>query len=81
MGCDLKSNPEKKTLIENQFVNFSENILVLKLSKPALRALVRERLWTIERVREKGKNYVSILHEIGDIAIEKLFQLGKKYRQ
>ena len=74
MGCDLKSNPEKKTLIENQFVNFSENILALKLSKPAMRALVREELWTIELIKkEKGENYISKLHGIGKTTIKKLF--------
>lgn len=73
MGCDLRSNPENKTSIEVQFVNFSENILALKLSKPAMRALVREELWTIELIKEKGENYISKLHGIGKTTIKKLF--------
>jgi hypothetical protein len=73
MGCDLKSNPEMKSSIEDQFVNFSVDILELKLSRPALRALIREELWTIELVKQKGEKYVSGLHGVGKTAINKLF--------
>ncbi len=74
MGCILKSDPQIKSSIEDQFVNFSENILVLRLSKPAMRALVREELWTIELVKAKGETYISKLHGIGKTTIEKIFQ-------
>ena len=74
MGCELKSNTKLKSSIENQFVNFSSEILNLKLSKPALRALVLDELWTLDQINQRGEEYISSLHGIGKTAIQKLFK-------
>lgn len=74
MGCELKANSKLKASIENQFANFSPEILMLKLSKPALRALVLDELWTLNQIHERGEKYISSLHGIGKTAIRKLFK-------
>jgi len=74
MGCDLRTNTKLRISIENQFGDFSPEILKLKLPKPALRALVRDELWTLNQINEKGEKYVSWLHGIGKTAMRKLFR-------
>ena len=52
---------------------FDNSIAILKLPKPALRALYSVNLFSIERVRDYGEERVRALHGMGEASIKKLF--------
>ncbi|RVU24257.1 DNA-binding protein [Sandaracinomonas limnophila] len=54
------------------------NILELKLARPALRALVNEGIYTLEKLKTKTQVEIANLHGMGPSAIQKLVVFLKK---
>ncbi len=52
---------------------FDDSIKLLRLSKPALRALATVNAFNLDVVRNMGKERVNELHGIGKHAIQRLF--------
>ena len=76
--CELKVNQHLKTEFEKEYSKIDNDLLCLKLSKPALRALLRLNIHKLGDLREIELNELKNAHGIGPTAIEKLKVYLKK---
>lgn len=70
--CDLKGNQTLKLEFEKEFLKLDDELLNLKLSKPALRALVRLNIYCMDDLLGISLNELKNAHGIGPSAIIKL---------
>ena len=61
------------TRLEDDFSKLDNDLLLLNLAKPALRALVQAELYSMNQVLQYGAEALSQLHGIGPGAIQRLF--------
>ena len=76
--CDLKGNQPLKLEFEKEFLKMDDELLNLKLSKPALRALVRLNIYCLDDLLGIGLNELKNAHGIGPSALVKLQDFLKK---
>ncbi len=70
--CEIKRNPELATEFERLISTMDSSILDLKLSRPALRALVRLDIYSVSDLLKVSINDLEKAHGIGPTAILKL---------
>ncbi len=70
--CEIKRNPELATEFERLISTMDSSILDLKLSRPALRALVRLDIYSVSDLLKVSINDLKKAHGIGPTAILKL---------
>ncbi len=76
--CELKVNQHLKTEFEKEYLKMDNALLRLKLSKPALRALLRLNIYKLEDLCKIRLNELENAHGIGPSGIEKLKVYLKK---
>lgn len=74
-SCILKGNNEAKALFAKQIAQMSPEILGLRLSQPALRALVNLQVYSIVDIHRVGWPALKESHGIGPSAFKKLESL------
>jgi len=77
-NCNLKSNQELAQWYDLEIQKMDGNILELKLARPALRALVNEGIYTLEKLKTKTQVEIANIHGMGPSAIQKLVVFLKK---
>ncbi len=75
--CIIKSDSQKLEWYENEIRKISKEILDLKLSRPALRALINNSIYTKSALKKKSKEELAAFHGIGPSALEKILLLQK----
>ncbi len=75
--CDIQTDVNKSLYYEKAIKKLPEEILNLKISKPALRALVNQGLFDIEDLRSFGLSKLSQLHGFGPKALDQIADLLK----
>jgi hypothetical protein len=74
-SCILKGNDEAMALFAKQIAQMSPEILGLRLSQPALRALVNLQIYTLADIHRVGWTALKESHGIGPSAFKKLESL------
>ena len=72
-GCELQHNEDMRLEFERLYTKMSSDIMELKLSKPALRALIRLDIWSLSDLKGVSYEILSNAHGIGPNALKKLF--------
>ena len=70
--CELKDNLSLQSHFETEFLKMDDLLLSLNLSKPALRALVRLNIYSIDDLKGYNVNELRKAHGLGKTTIEKL---------
>lgn len=70
--CALKSNPLEKSFFETELSNLDTEILKLNLSKPALRALIRLKIYTLLDLSKISRESLINAHGMGPSSIIKI---------
>ena len=70
--CEIKGNVALKSHFEQEFLKMEDELIQLKLSKPALRALVRMNIYNLSDLKQIDLNALKHAHGIGPAAIIKL---------
>ena len=73
--CDLKDKDEKRAWYQAQINQISHDILALRLSQPALRALVDLQVFNVLDLQQVDRLILKNSHGIGPQALKKLESL------
>jgi hypothetical protein len=70
--CGLKYNIETKSFFEAEILKIDGEILRLNLSKPALRAMIRLKVYSFLDLREISQETLKNAHGLGPATLNKL---------
>lgn len=77
--CNIQTDENTRLHYEKEIKKLAQEILNLKIAKPALRALVNEGLYEIEDLRRYGLSKLSQLHGFGPKALDQIASLLKNH--
>ena len=75
--CNIQTDENTRLHYEKEIKKLAQEILNLKIAKPALRALVNQELFDIEDLRRYGLPKLSQLHGFGPKALGQIASLLK----
>jgi len=73
--CSIQSDDNTRQYYDKEIQKLAQEILNLKIAKPALRALVNQGIYTVSDLRRFGLLNLSQLHGFGPNAMSKIAQL------
>ncbi len=76
--CDLKNNQNLMIEFEKEYSKMDVQLLNLKLSKPALRALLRLGIYSLDDLSRFNVNELKIAHGIGPTTLVKILPYLKQ---
>jgi len=79
--CGLKFNIETKSFFEAEILKIDGEILQLNLSKPALRALIRLKVYSLLDLSEVSLESLKNAHGLGPATLNKLNSFLKESSQ
>ena len=78
MNCEFKSNEKMQAWYEEKYPKMSADISVLKLAKPALRALIDNDVYSLKQLSKYREEQFNGFHGIGPNAAVKIKSGMKK---
>lgn len=75
--CYLKSDIQTAAWFEEEIKKIDSKILELKIARPALRALVSAKIYTVQSLQNTSIPELRSLHGMGPAALKKLETLSK----
>lgn len=76
-NCHLKSDLPTAAWFEEEIKKIDSKILELKIARPALRALVGAKIYSVKTLSKTSMHELSALHGMGPAALKKLATLIK----
>lgn len=76
--CPLNQDLKTKEWYEKEFLKLDPEILVLKLARPALRAMINASIYSLNDLSEKTTTELLQLHGMGPSAVKRLKSLQGK---